>query len=206
MQLNAEDGGNRRFIMVQLPEVCDEKSEAVKAGYKNICEIGKERIRRAGKNILAADDGQMTIAGEKTPLDIGFKVFKLASSNMKLWDDTPIGDNDIDALLKRIEGHIDGLRADRSNEDLVYEIMLKMGYELTCNVTALDVNGLTVYNISDGKMLICLQPGITAEHIEQMASFTPQKIVIAENALADNSAMANAFYLLENKGIDLKTV
>ena len=109
-------------------------------------------------------------------------------------------------MLDRIAGHIDGLKADRSDEDLVYEIMLKMGYELTCDVTVLDVSGLIVYSVAGGKMLICLQPGIAAEHIEQMAALIPQKIVIAENALADNSAMSNAFYLLENKGIELKVV
>jgi len=83
MQLNAEDGGNRRFILVQLPELCDEKSAAYKAGYKNICEIGKERIRRAGAKILADDSS----TGDKPPIDVGFKVFKLDSSNLKLWQD-----------------------------------------------------------------------------------------------------------------------
>ncbi len=192
--------------MVQLPEVCDEKSEAAKAGYANICEIGKERIRRAGKKILATDDGQVRLDKDRPMLDIGFKVFKLESSNMKLWDDTPIESGNVDTLLDRIAGHLDGLKADRSDEDLVYEIILKMGYELTCNVVALDVSGLSVYSVAGGKMLICLQPGITAEHIEQMAALAPQKIVISENALADNSAMSNAFYLLENKGIELKVV
>lgn len=192
--------------MVQLPEVCDEKSEAAKAGYANICEIGKERIRRAGKKILATDDGQVRLDKDRPMLDIGFKVFKLESSNMKLWDDTPIESGNVDTLLDRIAGHLDGLKADRSDEDLVYEIILKTGYELTCNVVALDVSGLSVYSVAGGKMLICLQPGITAEHIEQMAALAPQKIVISENALADNSAMSNAFYLLENKGIELKVV
>ena len=207
MQLNAEDGGNRRFIMVQLPEVCGEKSEAYKAGYKNICEIGKERIRRAGKKILESDNEQITIDGEKPPIDIGFKVFKLDSSNMKLWDDTPIEDNNIETLLDRMAGHIDGLKPDRKDTDLVYEIMLKMGYSLTENVTALNIEGLTVYAIGENNsMLICLQPGIAAEHIEKMAALQPKKIVVAENALADNSAMSNAFYLLENKGVELKTV
>ena len=118
MQLNAEDGGNRRFIMVQLPEVCGEKSEAFKAGYKNICEIGKERIRRAGAKL----------AGDHPALDVGFKVFKLDTSNMKLWDDTPIEGGDVATLFDRIDGHIDGLKPDRSDEDLIFEILLKMGY------------------------------------------------------------------------------
>ena len=82
MQLNAEDGGNRRFILVQLPELCDEKSEAYKAGYKNICEIGKERIRRAGKKILE-EHAQVTMEEDKQPLDVGFRVFKLDTSNLK---------------------------------------------------------------------------------------------------------------------------
>ncbi|MDD3000586.1 MAG: site-specific DNA-methyltransferase [Candidatus Riflebacteria bacterium] len=207
MQLNSEDGGNRRFIMVQLPEVCDKKSEACNAGYKNICEIGKDRIRRAGKKIFEVADDLLTIGGIKPSVDIGFRVFKLDSSNMKLWDDTPIEDNNIETLLDRMAAHIDGLKFDRKDSDLVYEILLKMGYSLTENVTVLNIDDLTVYSVGESNsMLVCLQPGITAEHIEKMAVLQPKKIVIAENALADNSAMSNAFYLLENKGIELKTV
>lgn len=200
MQLNSEDGGNRRFIMVQLPEVCGEKSEAFKAGYKNICEIGKERIRRAGKKILE------TLDRDKQPVDVGFKVFKLDTFNMKLWDDTPIEDGDLATLFDRIDGHIDGLKPDRGDEDLIFEILLKMGYPLSADLAAIDVGGLTVYKVDNGEMLICLQPGITAGHIEQMAALSPQKVVLAGHSLADSSTKANAFYLLENKGIELKTV
>lgn len=196
MQLNAEDGGNRRFIMVQLPEVCGEKSEAFKAGYKNICEIGKERIRRAGAKL----------AGDHPALDVGFKVFKLDTSNMKLWDDTPIEGGDVATLFDRIDGHIDGLKPGRSDEDLIFEILLKMGYPLTADLATADIGGLTVYKVDSGKMLVCLQPGITAEHIEQMAALAPQKVVLAGRGLADSSTKANAFYLLENRGIELKTV
>ena len=203
MQLNAEDGGRRRFIMVQLPEVCSEKSEAYKAGYKNICEIGKERIRRAGKKILSADSGQVSLDGDKPPLDVGFKVFKLDTSNMKLWDDTPIEDGDIITLFDRIDGHIDGLKPDRSDEDLLYEVLLKMGYPLTADVAALDVDGLAVSSIAGGELLICLQEGVTAGHIEKMAALSPRKIVLAGRCLADSSAKANAFYLLKNKEITL---
>ncbi len=204
MQLNAEDGGNRRFIMVQLPEVCSEKSEAYNAGYKNICEIGKERIRRAGKKILSADDGQVSLDKDKPPLDVGFKVFKLDTSNMKLWDDTPIEDGDIITLFDRIDGHIDGLKPDRGNEDLLYEVLLKMGYPLTADVAALDVEGLAVSSIAGGEMLICLQEGVTADHIEKMAALSPLKIVLAGRCLADSSAKANAFYLLKNREITLE--
>ncbi len=203
MQLNAEDGGRRRFIMVQLPEVCSEKSEAYNAGYKNICEIGKERIRRSGKKILSADGGQVSLDGDKPPLDVGFKVFKLDTSNMKLWDDTPIEDGDLITLFDRIDGHIDGLKPDRGNEDLLYEVLLKMGYPLTADVAALDVDGLAVSSIAGGELLICLQEGVTAGHIEKMAALSPRKIVLAGRCLADSSAKANAFYLLKNKEITL---
>lgn len=199
MQLNAEDGGNRRFIMVQLPELCDEKSEAFKADYSNICEIGKERIRRVGKKLLAEGN-------ENHSLDVGFKVFKLDTSNMKLWDDTPIVDSDIEILLDRLAGHIQGLKADRSNMDFVYEIMLKLGYSLTATIDIAEIDGQVIYKVDDGKMFICLQPGITAEQVERMAAYAPQKIVLAENALADNSVMSNVYYLLDNQGIELKII
>ena len=196
MQLNAEDGGNRRFIMVQLPEVCDEKSEAARNGYPNICEIGKERIRRAGK--------KLTEAGKD--IDTGFKVFRLDSSNLKLWDDTPIESGDLDSLFARMNGMIDNLKPGRSEDGLVYEILLKMGYPLTADVAALELDGLTVYTVEQNSMLICLQPGVTAETVEKLAALKPQKIVLTENALADNSAMSNVHYLLENRGIELKIV
>lgn len=200
MQLNAEDGGNRQFICVQLPELCDEKSEAYKAGYKNICEIGKERIRRAGKKILESSDS------EKSLTDIGFKVFRLDSSNMKLWDDTPIEGIHMEKLIERMDHAIDNLKSGRSETDLVYEILLKMGSPLTAQLAALEISGLTVYSVENHSLLICLQSGITAAHIEQMAAYAPKKIVLAEHALADNSAMSNAHYLLQNKGIELKIV
>lgn len=224
MRLNAEDGGNRRFIMVQLPEVCDEKSEAARNGYPNICEIGKERIRRAGKKLMQqVTSGQGTENGEgfgcgvpsteaeweyatKNVLDIGFKVFRLDSSNLKLWDDTPIESGDLDSLFARMNGIIDNLKPGRSEDDLVYEILLKMGYPLTADVAALELDGLTVYTVEQNSMLICLQPGVTAETVEKLAALKPQKIVLTENALADNSAMSNAHYLLENRGIELKIV
>ena len=144
MQLNAEDGGNRRFIMVQLPEVCGEKSEAFKAGYSNICEIGKERIRRAGARLSLEcgirseelNENNSTLHTPNSTLDTGFKVFKLDTSNMKLWDDAPIPDGNVATLFERIDGHIDGLKPNRSDADLIYEILLKMGYPLTCPLTA----------------------------------------------------------------------
>ena len=221
MQLNAEDGGSRQFIMVQLPEVCDEKSEAYKAGYKNICEIGKERIRRAGAKIM--HNAQCTIHNEKDAqltldnhcelsimnyeLDTGFRVFKLDSSNLKTWDGTPVSEEDYQLVLDRMNDMIDSVKNDRSNMDVVYEIMLKMGVPLTYSVMPLDFDGVKAYSIGeDGLLIVCLDEGITTEAVEQMADCTPAKIILAESCFADISAMRNAHYVLQNRGIELKLI
>ena len=205
MQLNADDGGNRQFIMVQLPEVCDEKSEAYKAGYKNICEIGKERIRRAGKKILEADN-QMTLEN-KEQLDIGFKVFKLDSSNLKTWDNTPITAEQMDLLYERMNHMIHRVKSDRSDLDMVCEIMLKLGVPLTYSIIAIEINGKTAYSIGeDCMLLICLAPDVQPEDVEQMAEYAPAKLIISRESFADDTAMANAHYILKDHGVELKLV
>ena len=206
MQLNAEDGGNRKFICVQLPELCDEKSEAYKAGYKNICEIGKERIRRAGKKILEENTQIKLGDEEKKPLDVGFKVFKLDTSNLKTWDNTPIADTQIDLFYKRMNDMIDSIKDDRTDMDVVYEVMLKMGVPLDVPVTYTDINDKIAYVVGDMLLLICLADNITAEDIEKMADFAPAKIVCAEASFADDSALSNAHYILKDKEIELKLV
>ena len=210
MQLNAEDGGNRRFILVQLPEVCDEKSEAAKAGYANICEIGKERIRRAGKKLLEAEDGQTSLDGEKAPLDIGFRVFKLDSSNLKTWDAAPIdpqaGDV-IGELANRMNAMIHRVKPDRSDLDMVFEVMLKLGVPPTYAVTAVEINGKTAYSVGeDCLLLICLAPDVQPEDVEQMAEYAPAKAIISRDSFADDTAMANAYYILRDRGVELKLV
>lgn len=205
MQLNAEDGGNRQFIMVQLPEVCDEKSEAYKAGYKNICEIGKERIRRAGKKILE-ENNQMTLE-DKEQLDIGFKVFKLDSSNLKTWDNTPVTAEQMDLLYERMNNMIHRVKSDRSDMDMVCEIMLKLGVPLTYSVTAVEINGKTAYSIGDDcLLLICLAPDVQPEDVEQMAEYAPAKLIISRESFVDDTAMANAHYILKDHGVELKLV
>lgn len=208
MQLNAEDGGNRRFICVQLPELCDEKSEAYKAGYKNICEIGKERIRRAGAKILEEKGDQIAIGDEeKETLDIGFKVFKLDTSNLRIWDSTPItGDNQIEIFTERMNSMIDSIKDDRTDMDVVYEIMLKMGVPLDVPVQYTEVNGKVVYIVGDFLLMIALFDNITAEDIDGMAAYAPAKIVCAEQGFADDSALSNAHYILRDKQIELKLV
>ena len=205
MQLNAEDGGNRQFIMVQLPEVCDEKSEAYQVGYKNICEIGKERIRRAGKKILE-ENNQMALE-DKEQLDIGFKVFKLDSSNLKTWDNTPVTAEQMDLLYERMNNMIHRVKSDRSDLDMVCEIMLKLGVPLTYSVTAVEINGKTAYSIGDDcLLLICLAPDVQPEDVEQMAEYAPAKLIISRESFVDDTAMANAHYILKDHGVELKLV
>jgi len=207
MQLNAEDGGNRRYILVQLPEVCDENSEAYKAGYKNICEIGKERIRRSGKK-LTETNGQMQLGdAEKELFDIGFKVYKLDTSNLKTWDSTPIENDQLDILYDRMNQMISRVKPDRSDMDMVSEIMLKLGVPLTYPVGRTELNGKAVYAISaDCLLLICLAGNIQPADVDAMADYAPAKVIIARDSFTDNTAMANAYYILRDKGIELKLV
>lgn len=205
MQLNAEDGGNRKYILVQLPEVCDEKSEAAKAGYKNICEIGKERIRRAGKK-LTDTDGQMQIGdSEKKPLDVGFRVFKLDSSNLQIWDATPVDELRMEDLLNRMNTMINRVKADRSDLDMVCEVMLKLGVPLTYSVNKVAVNSKAAYTVGDDcLLLVCLAADITPEDAEAMAEYVPAKVIISRDSFANDTAMANAYYILRDRGIELK--
>lgn len=206
--LNVEDGENRKFICVQLPELCDENSEAFKDGYKNICEIGKERIRRAGAKILEESASEQLQLGEseKKPLDVGFKVFKLDTSNLKTWDGTPIGDGQLTMFYERLNSMIDTVKDDRSDMDVVYEVMLKMGITLDTPVTYIEVNDKIVYIVGEFILMVCLANNITAEDIEGIAAYAPAKIVCAEAGFADDSALSNAHYILKDKNIELKLV
>ena len=201
MELNAEDGGNRRFIMVQLPELCGEKTEAYKAGYTNICEIGKERIRRAGQKVIS-DKG---LVDSHCP-DIGFKVFKLDTSNLRTWDNTPIPEDQLELFYERMNQMIDSVKPDRTDMDVVYEVMLKLGVPLDIPVTDMELNGKTVYVVDDCLLLICLADNITAEDMEAMAEYAPAKIICAEVSFADDSALSNAHYILRDRSIELKLV
>ena len=207
MQLNAEDGGNRKFVLVQLPEACEEKSPAFIAGYKNICEIGKERIRRAGKK-LTETDGQMQIGdSEKKPLDVGFRVFKLDSSNLQTWDATPVDELRMEDLLNRMNTMINRVKADRSDLDMVCEVMLKLGVPLTYSVNKVAVNSKVAYTVGDDcLLLVCLAADITPEDVEAMAEYVPAKVIISRDSFANDTAMANAHYILRDRGIELKLV
>lgn len=206
MQLNAEDGGNRRFIMVQLPEPCAEDTEAAKAGYQNICEIGKERIRRAGEKIKAEveeQNAQMKIDEEPKPVpDIGFKVFKLDSSNLRKWQ--PDYDNLEQSLDDIVKNYVDG----RSELDVVYEIMLKMGLDLTWPLDRHSIGGKNVYVIGMGALMICLDDDITTDVADGMAALykdlAPEtwKVVFKDNGFATDSAKVNVREILKCAGLD----
>ena len=190
MQLNAEDGGNRKFICVQLPEPCDEKSEAFKAGYKNICEIGKERIRRAGDKIVKE-------SGNKD-LDIGFKVFKLDSSNLEKWDP------DYDDLEQTLLVSQDNIKEGRTQEDLIYEIMLKYGIDLTLPIEKYE-SGNTIYSIGFGALLVCLDNKITkdiTDSIIELASEDVSRVVFKDNGFASDADKTNIKETLRTHNID----
>jgi len=203
MQLNAEDGGNRRFILVQLPEVCDGNSEAAKAGYASICEIGKERIRRAGAKIKA--DNPLSI----DTLDAGFRVFKLDTSNTKVWDNTPItGENAEEILERRLFDYLDVLLPGRTDEDVVYEVMLKMGQDLCEPIVSIELDEKRrVYGVgADVNFIVCLAPRITPEDAELMADYAPGRIIFAEQCFNNTEEKSNVRLTLKDKGITIKTL
>lgn len=199
MQLNAEDGGNRKFIMVQLPEETDEKSEAYKNGYKNICEIGKERIRRAGKKILEENKDKEGIED----LDIGFKVFKLDTTNIKEWDDTVQGTEEIKQMALTLDNPIkDG----RSQEDVIYEILLKYGVDLTMPIEEIEIMGSKVYSVGVGYLMICLEEDINLDLIEAIGEQKPNRVVLYDNGL-DNESKTNGERILKEFGVkDIRTI
>ena len=192
MQLNSEDEGNRRFIMVQLPELMDEKSVAFKDGFKNICDVGKERIRRAGGKIVEENKDKKGIEN----LDIGFRVFKLDETNLKLWDEESIN------LEKNLLDLVEPVKEGRSQEDVVYEILLKYGIELTVPIEETKIAGKNIYFVGMGYLLICLERDLTLEHIEEMAKQKPARIVFYDEGFKDDTVRTNAQQILKRYGVE----
>ena len=180
MQLNAKDGGNRKFIMVQLPERTDEKSEAYKAGYKNICEIGKERIRRAGRKIK--EDSPLTTQD----LDIGFRVLKCDTSNMKEVYYNPA---EYEAsLFPRLE---DNIKEDRTPEDLLFQVMLDLGVLLSSKIEETTIAGKKVFNVEDNYLIACFDSNVTEETIKAIAKQKPYYFVMRDSSMANDSVATN---------------
>lgn len=180
MQLNVEDGGKRKFIMVQLPEECAENSEAYKAGYKNICEIGKERIRRAGKKIK--EENPLTTQD----LDIGFRVLKCDSSNMEDVYFTPK-----DYMDKQQSLFVDNIKKDRNDEDLLFDAMLKLDTPLSSKIEKITIAGKTVYNVAQGHLMACFDKNVTDEVITAIAKKMPSYFVMRDSSQADDSVAIN---------------
>ncbi len=180
MQLNAEDGGNRKFIMVQIPESTDEKSEAFKAGYKNICEIGKERIRRAGDKIKA--DNPLTT----TDLDIGFRVLKVDSTNMQ--DVYYSADEYSQDMLADLESNI---KADRTALDLLFGCILDWGLPLSLPYTSEVVDGCTIHNYNEGDLIACFDENIPKSVMEVIAKKKPLRAVFRDNSFAADEDRIN---------------
>ena len=180
MQLNAEDGGNRKFIMVQLPEETDVKSEAYKAGYKNICEIGKERIRRAGAKIKE-ENGMMA-----QNLDTGFRVLKLDSSNMKDVYYTPD-----EYEINMFDMLSDNIKEDRTPEDLLFQVMLDLGVLLSSKIEEEIIAGKKVFNVANGFLYACFDNNVSEETITAIAKKKPYYFVMRDSSMATDSVATN---------------
>ena len=186
MELNAEDGGKRKFIMVQLPENTDEKSEAYKAGYKNICEIGKERIRRAGKKILEEQKVKQSdmFYGESKPVDVGFRVLKLDSSNMQDVYYTPADFNERDLFE-------DNIKPGRTEEDLFFQAMIELGIELSARIEKKEIAGKTVWKAADNYLLACFDENVNETTITEIAKQQPCYFVMRDASLANDQVADN---------------
>lgn len=188
MQLNAEDGGNRKFIMVQLPEAVDEKHEAYKAGYKTIAEISKERIRRAGAQILEGD------CHEDWNKDIGFRVLKVDTSNMQNVYYQPQQLKQADLLA-----NIDNIKPDRSSEDLLFQVLLDWGVDLTLPIRRESIQGKEVFIVDDNALVACFEQGISEELIHELAELNPLRAVFRDNGFASDAVKVNVTQIFKQR-------
>lgn len=196
IQLNTEDNGHRKFILVQLPEKTDEESEAYKAGYKNICEIGKERIRRAGKQILSAGGGQLSFSemqpDQSAPIDIGFRCLRLDSSNMENVYYTPE-----ETQQQNLFSLVDNVKPDRTPEDLLFQVMLDLGVLLSSPIETMEIAGKKVFNVADGFLLACFDHDVTEETVKAIAQTKPYYTVFRDSSMANDSVATNFDQIFE---------
>lgn len=191
MQLNAEDGGHRKFIMVQLPEKCDEASEAYKAGYKNICEIGKERIRRAGDKIQSEHPD--------AKLDIGFRVFRVDESNM---EDVYYHPEELTQTM--LGGMVSNIKPDRTDLDLLYACLLDWGVEISLSHTQAVIDGCTVHNVDNGALCACFDECVSLSVIDYMAKQQPLRAVFRDSSFAAHDSKINVTEIFKNLSPDMK--
>lgn len=199
LQLNSEDSGNRKFICVQLPEATDLASEAFKLGYKTISDITKERIRRAGEKIKSEMRGDL-FTNQDSTLDIGFKAFKLDSSNIRSWDGNP------DALEENLFNSGSNIKENRSEDDILYEILLKFGLDLTIPIEHKEISGKQVFNIGYGSLFICLGDNLTTKVAESIGAWKEElkppttKVIFKDNGFTDVEK-TNSMQILKRYGI-----
>ena len=191
MQLNAEDGGHRKFIMVQLPEKCDEASEAYKAGYKNICEIGKERIRRAGDKIQSEHPD--------AKLDTGFRVFRVDESNM---EDVYYHPEELTQTM--LGGMVSNIKPDRTDLDLLYACLLDWGVEISLSHTQAVIDGCTVHNVDNGALCACFDERVPLSVIDYMAKQQPLRAVFRDSSFAADDSKINVTEIFKNLSPDTK--
>lgn len=220
MQLNADDGGNRKFICVQLPEPCDKDSEAAKAGFATIADIGKERIRRAAKKIkketddriaqytknpeLFKDDNQQSTLDNLKSLDFGFKVFKLDESNFKEWRKTI---KTPEELKKQMELFVNNVKDGTNQEDILYELILKAGLDLNVSVETKKAHGKTYYALDGGKLTLCLEEKITQGLVDKLLAEKPEKVVCLDRAFAGNDQLkTNTALQMEAEKVEFKVI
>ena len=187
MQLNAEDGGNRKFIMVQLPEKTEEDSDAYKAGFKNICEIGKERIRRAGKKIKEEHP-------DAKDLDIGFRVLKCDESNYK-----PVAFAPKDYTQESLDMFLDNIKEERTGLDLLFDCMMRWGLELSLPYETQKVDGCTIYNVDDGNLVAYFDGVVTGPVIDAIAETHPLRVVFRDSSFTEAAQKMNLFELFKQK-------
>lgn len=194
MQLNAEDGGRRKFIMVQLPEPCDEKSEAYKAGYKNICEIGKERIRRAGEKILKEQlaNNNSTLNSPNSKLDIGFRVLKLDSTNMK---DVYYAPGDYDQGM--LAGLKSNIKDDRTDLDLLFGCLIDWGLPLSLPYKSEQIDGCTVHTYNDGELIACFDANVPESVVKEIAQRKPLRAVFRDSGFESSPEKINMFEIFK---------
>ncbi|NLV22415.1 MAG: site-specific DNA-methyltransferase [Syntrophomonadaceae bacterium] len=191
LNMNKQDGGDRKFILVQLPEPCDEDSEAFKAGFRTISDIGKERIRRVIKKLNDKQEGKLDLENDKEQ-DRGFRVFKLDQSNFKQWNTLP-PTTVPDKILEQLELHIDHISETASQEDLLFEILLKAGFMPTAQAQDQTLAGKKVFSIAEGALLICLEDAVTKELIDEVVASEPMQFICLDAAFGGNDQLkANA--------------
>jgi adenine-specific DNA-methyltransferase len=197
LDLNSSDGGTRRFITVQIPEEIEENTEAYKAGFKNISELSKERIRLAGKKVIEQNKGKVGI----DKLDIGFKVFKLDETNLKMWDEESL---DLEKTLLDI---VEPVKEGRSKEDVVFEILSKYGIDLAVTIEEIKIMKKTVYSVGMGYLFICLEKDLDLLQIEEMAKLKPARIVFYDEGFRDDTVRTNAQQILKRYGVqDIRVI